>query len=93
MLRIDRTGNGQVVLTLSGRMQTEDIEQIEQLLVVEPLGKQLRLNLRDTTLVNQDVIAFFADCEISGIVIDNCPRYIRDWIDQEKRQRRQKRES
>ena len=51
-------------------------EQVEKLLHVEPLGKQLRLNLRDTTLVNQDVIALFAPQDVSGI--DNCPRYIRD---------------
>ncbi len=41
MLRIERSANGQVVFTLSGRMQTEDIEQFQQLLVVETPGQQL----------------------------------------------------
>ena len=85
MLRIERSANGQVVFTLSGRMQTEDIEQFQQLLVVETPGQPLMFNLRDVTLVNQDAVTFLARCEANGIKIENCPLYIRNWIDQEKR--------
>ena len=85
MLRIERSANGQVVFTLSGRMQTEDIEQFQQLLVVETPGQQLTLNLRHVTLVNQDAVTFLARCEANGIKLENCPLYIRNWIDQEKR--------
>jgi len=97
MLRIERSANGQVVFTLSGRMQTEDIEQFQQLLVVETPGQQLMLNLRDVTLVNQDAVTFLARCEANGIKIENCPLYIRNWINQEKRRnkrrQRQKRDT
>jgi hypothetical protein len=97
MLRIERSANGQVVFTLSGRMQTEDIEQFQQLLVVETLGQQLMFNLRDVTLVNQDAVTFLADCEANGIKLESCPLHIRNWIDQEKRRnkrrRRQKRDT
>ena len=97
MLRIERSANGQVVFTLSGRMQTEDIEQFQQLLVVETPGQQLMLNLRDVTLVNQDAVTFLADCEAKGIKLESCPLHIRNWIDQEKRRntrrRRQKRDT
>ena len=97
MLRIERSANGQVVFTLSGRMQTEDIEQFQQLLVVETPGQQLMFNLRDVTLVNQDAVTFLADCEAKGIKIESCPLHIRNWIDQEKRRnkrrRRQKRDT
>jgi hypothetical protein len=95
MLRIERAANGQVVFTLSGRMQTEDIEQFQQLLVVEAPGQPLMFNLRDVTLVNQDVVAFLADCEAKGIKLECCPLHIRNWIDQEKcrnRRRRRKRD-
>src|ERR1700681_352507 len=51
MLRIERSANGQVVFTLSGRMQTEDIEQVQQLLVVEAPGQRLMFNLCDVILV------------------------------------------
>ena len=85
MLRIERSANGQVIFTLSGRMQTEDIEQFQQLLVGETLGRPLMFNLRYVTLVNQDAVAFLAHCEAKGIKLEDCPLYIRNWIDQEKR--------
>jgi hypothetical protein len=88
MLRIERSANGQVVFTVSGRMQTEDIEQFQQLLVVETSGQPLMFNLRDVTLVNQDAVTFLADCETKGIKLESCPLHIRNWIDQEKRRNR-----
>jgi hypothetical protein len=88
MLRIERSANGPVVFTLSGRMQTEDIEHFQQLLAVETPGQQLMFNLRDVTLVNQDVVTFLAHCEANGIKLENCPLHIRNWIDQEKRRNR-----
>ena len=84
MLRIERSANGQVVFTLSGRMQTEDIEQLRQLLVGEAAGQRLMINLRDVTLINQDVVAFLGECEANGIELGCCPLYMRSWIDQEK---------
>ena len=85
MLRIERSENGQVVFTLSGRMQMEDIEQVRQLLGVETPGQPVTLDLRDVTLVNQDAVTFLADCEAHGIKLQSCPLHIRNWINQEKR--------
>src|SRR4029077_17268559 len=85
MLRIERSANGYVVFTLSGRMQTDDIEQVQQLLVVETPGQPVMFDLRDVTLVNQDAVTFLAGCEVKGIKIESCPLHIRSWIDQEKR--------
>jgi hypothetical protein len=97
MLRIERSANGQVMFTLSGRMQTEDIEQFQQLLFVETPGQPLIFNLRCLTLVNQEAVTFLADCEAKGIKLEDCPLYIRNWIDQEKRRnerrRRQKKDT
>jgi hypothetical protein len=96
MLRIERSANGEVVFTLSGRMQTEDIAQFQQLLVVETPAQQLVFDLRDVTLVSQDAVTFLADCETKGIRLEDCPLHIRNWINQERRlnqrRRRQKRE-
>ena len=91
MVRIERSANGQVVFTLSGRMQTEDIEQVQQLLIVETPGQPVMFDLRDVTLVNQDVVTFLADCEAKGIKLESCPLHIRNWIDQEKRRNRRRR--
>ena len=82
MLRTRRTGNGRVLFTLSGRIETEDIKQLQQLLAVETSGQQLILDLRDVTLVNQDAVKFLRRCEAEGIKLENCPLHVRRWIDQ-----------
>ena len=92
MLRIERITNGQVVFTLSGRLQKDDIEQVQQLLVVEPPGQPLVLDLRNVTLVSQDAVTFLAACEAKGIEIESCPLHVRTWIDQEKRRKRRRRQ-
>ena len=90
MLRIERSASRQVVFTISGRMQTEDIEQFQQLLVFETSGQRLVFDLRDVTLVNQDAVTFLAACEAKGIKLECCPLHIRNWIDQEKRRNKQR---
>jgi hypothetical protein len=91
MLRIERSANRQVVFTLSGRIQTEDIEQFQQLLVIETPGQPVMFDLRDVTLVNQDAVTFLADCEAKGIKLEGCPLHVRNWIDQEKRRNKKRR--
>jgi hypothetical protein len=91
MLRTRRTGNGQVLFTLSGRIETEDIKQLQQLLAAEASGQRLLLDLRDVTLVNQDAINFLSGCEAVGIKLENCPLHVRRWIDQVKDRPRRRR--
>jgi len=90
MLRIERSGSGEVVFTLSGRMQTADIEQFQQLLIAEAPGQSVTFDLRDVTLVNQDAVTFLAHCEADGITLERCPLHVRNWIDQEKRRNKQR---
>ena len=81
MLRIERSGNGQVLFTISGRIEEGEIQELQQLLVLEKSGRQLIFNLRDVTLVNQDAVKFLAQCEGRGIKLENCSLHIRTWID------------
>jgi hypothetical protein len=90
MLRIERSGNNEVVFTLSGRMQAADIEQFQQLLIAEAPGQSVTFDLRDVTLVNQDAVTFLAHCEADGITLERCPLHVRNWIDQEKRRNKQR---
>ena len=87
MLRARRTGNGKVLFTVSGRIETEDITQLQELLAVEPFGNQLTLDLRDVTLVNQDAVKFLTRCEADGIKLANCPLHVRKWIDELRHRR------
>jgi anti-anti-sigma regulatory factor len=84
MLKIQRSANGRVVLTLSGRLEAEDIKELQQALALEAKERKLVLDLRDVTLVNEDAVNFLARCEADNIVLENCPAYIRQWIEQAK---------
>jgi hypothetical protein len=82
MFRTRRTGNGRVLFTLSGRIDTtEDIQHLQQLLAVETSGQQLILDLTDVTLVSRDAVKFLRSCEADGIKLENCPLHVRRWID------------
>ena len=58
MLKIQRSANGRVVFTLSGRIEVEDFKELQQLLALEKTGQDVVLDLRDVTLVNQDAVKF-----------------------------------
>jgi hypothetical protein len=81
MLRIERAGNGHARFTLSGRIETDEVKELQRVLALEASEHQLMLVLQDVTLVNQDGVEFLARCEASGIRLTQCPRHIRRWID------------
>jgi anti-anti-sigma regulatory factor len=85
MLKIVRSLNGDVVFYLSGRMDAENIGELETLLSKEASDSQIVLDLKDLTLVDQDVVSFLRGCEADGIQLRNCPAYIRVWINGEQR--------
>jgi hypothetical protein len=80
MLRIRRLANGQVVFKLSGRMDRDDIAELETLIRLEGNGRNIILDLKDVTLVGQDAITFLDRCEADSITLKNCPGYVREWI-------------
>jgi anti-anti-sigma regulatory factor len=84
MLKIQRSANGTVVFRLSGRIEAEDVKEIRQLLAMETTRKRLALDLRDVTLVNDGAVKFLASCEADNIKLQNCPAYIREWIERVK---------
>jgi anti-anti-sigma regulatory factor len=83
MLRITRAQNGEVILKLSGRMDAENLSELETLLRSEPSGCSPVLDLTDLALVDQDAVSFLGRCETDGMQLRNCPPYIREWINQE----------
>jgi hypothetical protein len=91
MLRIQRSANGRVVFKLSGRIEAGDLNELRELFALETAGQQLVLDLRDVTLVNQDAIKFLSSCEADSITLENCPAYIREWIDQARGRTRRRR--
>jgi hypothetical protein len=84
MLRITRVANEEVVFKLSGRMDAENVGELEKLLTAQAGGRRIVLDLEDLTLVDQDVVSFFRRCEAESIELKNCPAYIREWITGER---------
>jgi len=91
MLKIQRSANGRVLFTLSGRMEAEDVKDLRQLLALEAAGQHLALDLRDVTLVNEGAVKFLAGCEADSVKLENCPAYIRVWIERVKNGTRRRR--
>jgi len=83
MLRIQRSLNGEVVFTLSGRIDEEHIAELETLIRSEK-ERGIVIDLKDVTLVGQDAISFLSHCEADGITLKNCSAYIREWITRER---------
>jgi hypothetical protein len=83
MLRIQRSSSPGVILSLSGRIEIEDVAELQRLLSLEDAGQGIALDLRDITLVDRDAVKFLARCEADSIKLENCPAYIREWIDAE----------
>jgi anti-anti-sigma regulatory factor len=80
MLKIQRKANGDVVFTVVGRLEADNVGELLQLLTVEPVGQSIVLDLRDLVLVDREAIRFLRQCEGQGIVLRNCPPYIRGWM-------------
>jgi hypothetical protein len=82
-LRIERsTREGFTVFSLSGRIEAEQVEELKEL-----FGRDYRnfiLDLRDLRLADRDAVRFLRGCEADGMKLENCPAYVREWMDREK---------
>jgi len=84
VLKIQRSANGQVIFKLSGRIDADEVGELQELFALEAAGRELVLDLKDVTLVNQDAVTFLGRCETNHIKLENCPAYIRAWIERGK---------
>lgn len=84
MIKIQRTANGDVVLTVSGRLQADNMGELSAMLAEEQVGRAIVLDLKDVVLVDRDTVRFLRDCQGAGIALRNCPPYVRVWIEREQ---------
>ena len=83
MLRIERRANGDVVFTVSGRLEADNVSELSALLAAEERERTRVLDLKDLVAVDGDAVRFLRMCEADGIVLRNCPPYIRAWMARE----------
>ena len=93
MLKITRAANKEVVFTVSGRLNAENLTELKMLLDSEAGGRRMTLDLRELTLVDYDAVSFLVRCEAANIQLKNCAAYIREWITRERERERQRNRS
>jgi anti-anti-sigma regulatory factor len=84
MLRIHRRENGDVIFALSGRLDGENVAELERLFGAEGKDRRIILDLKDMTLTGQEGIVFLAWCEARGIALVNCDPYVREWVTRQR---------
>src|SRR5579871_3274092 len=88
-LRIQRSiEDERLVITLTGRIQAEQVPELLSLIRPEPPFRQIVLDLEQVKLVDRDAVLFLVLSETRGAQLRNCSAYIRKWIDQERAARR-----
>lgn len=81
-LRIEKAAdNHKTVIQLSGRLQSEHLDELKMQVDVEQ--SPVALDLDGVTLVDIEVVRFLNDCEKNGIQILHCRPYIREWMSRE----------
>jgi anti-anti-sigma regulatory factor len=81
---IDRTA---IVLTVSGRLDAENVSELCESLDAIPGGAAVVLDLTDLVLADRAVVRLLREFEASErIVLRNCPAYIRIWMGAEDSQ-------
>ena len=84
-LRIQRKAEQDlIVFTLSGRIQAEQVPELEALLESETPDHDVALDLKEVRLVDRDVVRFLAHLETQGMELKNCSAYMREWILRER---------
>jgi predicted metal-binding protein len=82
-LRIERSvRQGTIIFTLSGRMKAEEVAEVKALFAMD--HRSIVLDLRDLRLADRDAVKFLRDCEADGMKLENCPAYVREWMERER---------
>jgi len=63
-------------------MKAEEIAELKQLFATD--YRSIVLDLQDVRLADRDAVRFLRDCEAEGMKFENCPAYVREWMDREK---------
>jgi anti-anti-sigma regulatory factor len=84
-LRIDISDErDRIVFTLTGRIQAEQVSELQSLVKSDFPDHSLVLDLREVKLVDRDAVRFLAEIETAGARLRNCSAFVREWISRER---------
>ena len=70
------------VFTLSGCMEAAQVPELKELFDRD--YRNIILDLWDLRLADRDAVRFLRGCEADGMKLENCPAYIREWMERER---------
>jgi len=84
-LRIDISDErDRVVFTLTGRIQAEQVSELQALLKSDLPDHSLVVDLKEVKLVDRDAVRFLGEVEAQGARLRNCSAFVREWISRER---------
>jgi hypothetical protein len=85
MLRIERSADGEdVCFTVTGRVEAVHVAELQRLIDEERAAhRPVALDLKEVKLVDREAVSFFVRCKATGVGLENCPAYVREWISHE----------
>jgi hypothetical protein len=63
-------------------MEAEHVVELKELFDRD--YRNIILDLRELRLADRDAVRFLRGCESDGMNLENCPAYVREWMDREK---------
>jgi hypothetical protein len=83
MLKIERIfADGRTRFHLSGELRCADIVEVRT--QIERISPRVILDLAEVNVVDIDGVRWLTACQAMGIELENCARYIREWMLQER---------
>jgi len=78
-MKIEKDSGGpKTIVRLSGRLQSEHVNELKTQL--EGDQSRIVLDLDGVTLVDIEVVRFLDGCRDRGIELLHCPPYVREWM-------------
>ena len=66
-------------------MKAEEVAELKALFDTDyRTYRTIVLDLRDVRLADRDAVKFLRDCEADWMQLENCPAYVRQWMEREK---------
>jgi hypothetical protein len=82
-LRIERSERqGFRVFLLIGRMEADHIAELIELFDCD--YQNIILDLGEVRLADRGAVRFLRACEAYGMKLENCPAYVREWMNRER---------
>jgi hypothetical protein len=63
-------------------MEAERVVELKELFDSD--YRNIILDLRELRLADRDAVKFLRGCERHGMKLENCPAYVREWMDREE---------